>query len=57
MASTKFYITAGLIPKDDQGEDGSTKFYITAGLVKDDPAAAPVGVSPQYYLRLMRGEE
>jgi hypothetical protein len=39
MASTKFYITAGLPPDDNGSDDGSTLFYITAGLPPDDTAA------------------
>lgn len=36
MATTEFYITAGLPPDDNSGDDGTTYFYITAGLPPDD---------------------
>ena len=39
MATTQFYIAAGLPPDDNGADDGSTLFYITAGLVPDDVAA------------------
>ena len=38
MATTEFYITAGLPPDDNSGDDGTTYFYITAGLPPDDTA-------------------
>jgi len=58
MATSKFYITAGFVPKDNQGDDGSTKFYITAGLVLNDIAAEgelPIPVAMKAY-RNMREE-
>jgi len=57
MATSKFYITAGFVPKDNQGDDGSTKFYITAGLVKDDPEAEgelSIPVVMKYYQNMRK---
>ena len=58
MASSKFYITAGLVPKDNQGDDGSSKFYITAGLIPDDfgaPSNIPIPIAMKYYQNMRKG--
>ena len=39
MATTKFYITSGVLP-NDAADTGSTKFYVTSGFVPDTVAAA-----------------
>lgn len=55
MATTKFYITAGLPPDDNGADDGTTLFYITAGLPPDDTAAAAEAMPPIWkYLQMMR---
>ena len=40
MAESKFYITAGLPPKDTGADTGESIDYITAGLPPTDAAAA-----------------
>lgn len=49
MATTKFYISAGLVPTDNFGDQSGSKYFMSAGLVPTDTAAAGLSIPIAMY--------